>query len=67
MQGPEVIIEESKLDFGLVRLGESSQCRMCIQNTSRVGAKWSIQEAKTHTDVSSNIPKPFLYAMHMLE
>ena len=51
-QGAEVIIEQSNVDFGLVRLGEASQTVITIQNTCRVPAKWSLREAETHADVS---------------
>ena len=51
-----MVIEQSNVDFGLVRLGEAGQTVITIHNTCRVPAKWSLREAETHADVSKREP-----------
>ena len=58
-KGPEVVVEQSHINFGLVRLGETVEATMTIRNTSRVPAKWTCMESPEHEQpVSQNPPPP---------
>ncbi len=53
-QGPEVIIDNPDLNFGLVRLGDSVEMCVIIRNQSQVSAKWSIKESDVHASQEEN-------------
>ena len=53
IKGPEVVIEQSNINLGLVRLGKVIQTRMSIRNTSRVPAEWAVSESPVHRSAVS--------------
>ena len=42
LQGPEVVIEETDINFGLIRFGQSASRTINISNDCRVPAKWHL-------------------------
>ncbi len=42
IKGPEAIIQEAGLDFGLVQIGEISKSYITIENISNLELKWTL-------------------------
>ena len=53
MQGPELVIDNPDVNFGLVRLGDTVESSVVLRNTSQVSAQWSIRE--TNAESSSEV------------
>ena len=47
-QGPEIVVDDPDLNFGLVELGDEETMSLRIRNTSRMSAKWAISESEEH-------------------
>ena len=58
IQGPEVAIENSDINLGLVRLGEIGKGTILLRNTSQVSASWKIYE----TEQNKNPEVSFLFS-----
>ena len=44
-QGPEVVLENPCVDFGLVKLGELTFQELTVRNDCQIPAKWRVQES----------------------
>ncbi|XP_014666551.1 PREDICTED: deleted in lung and esophageal cancer protein 1-like [Priapulus caudatus] len=47
-KGPELLIDEPCLDFGLIRLGSSVSQPLTLKNPSSLSIKWTIAESSEH-------------------
>ncbi|XP_013414779.1 deleted in lung and esophageal cancer protein 1 [Lingula anatina] len=45
IKGPEVVLENADVNFGLVRMGMEASCEILLRNTCQVPAKWTLQES----------------------
>lgn len=51
-KGPELVIAQPDVNFGLVQLGSCAQSALTLKNFSRVPASWQIHEVGDACDVS---------------
>lgn len=52
LKGPDLVIDQPDVNFGLVQLGSVAQSALTLRNFSRVPAKWQICEASGLHEVS---------------
>ena len=56
-----MLIEQSDVNFGLIRIGDVAKEIITIQNTSRVPAVWELREAVTHVQNGLSLLVRLLY------
>nr|XP_022304299.1 deleted in lung and esophageal cancer protein 1-like isoform X2 [Crassostrea virginica] len=60
-KGPEISIEEPDVDFGLVRLGESSKREITLTNLAQVITTWSIQDVSENNSDDAMAESDFIF------
>lgn len=48
IKGPEVVIDQPDLNFGLMRVDDSAISEVVLRNTSQVTADWTVAESEAH-------------------
>ena len=51
LQGPEVVVDEPSLNFGLVRLGDTAEKELTLTNKAQIITKWSLQDKPMRLDL----------------
>ena len=52
MKGPDLVIDQPDVNFGLVQMGCVAQSSLTLRNFSRVPARWQIHEISDLQEVS---------------
>jgi hypothetical protein len=53
-QGPEVVIDEPSLNFGLVRLGDVVEKHMTLRSLAQVITHWTLKDKPLMLDLESS-------------
>jgi hypothetical protein len=54
LKGPELVIAEAGLDFGLVQIGNSSKSFITIENISNLDMKWNLSSSQYQVHILTN-------------
>lgn len=65
IKGPEAVIQEAGLDFGLVQIGDIAKSYMTIENISNLPLKWSLS-CSEHTELFEFPPEGTLQPLETM-